>query len=748
MDGHRQAPTARKPESSAPPHPKSGTGSGEKENPLAAAIWVKSAVHAGGLVGGIGLRPADLPVLRKILDVLDGRRRLQELVVARVRQELHTAGIVQGIQDEEIQAAAVAFVEAVAAGSTEAFARKVAVGEAPEPGQDGYIEYVLNYRGRPHAELAGLSPNSRKRKRTVVHAQDALAVEHPPTEPKDGTSVKGEKLEPPAAAASRSVSEVAGANTTVSEDKLLAECDGMCEEDAEGWMRVVPQVILPKVDQVTGRIPESGISAADIAVIGDVTGGPGVASCETVFVGAGESGGTIEGSASIQARHLIVHGDAVGEGDGEGEEPTIQVDEYCVVEEIRNRSVEAGDILIAGDSHFARLEADEIIRVRGTLRGGVAQCGSFMEIVGDLGTEAGGSGTRIAVPAGSDTSRRDRRATATLNRHRSQVEALQQQLGDLEGRAQKRAKVDAYWAKLLEGEAPHPSGPLQIQTRTQHVEHCELQRQLTRHIAANEHAVQRLVEQLNPDEDGDIGAGSRDSTADDAGDGGGDSHAVAVAVGGSLYLDVAFEVAREMSREDEQLGVAYTHEGERLTDKTLRDVRSLLLAQVTAYREQQTAHLEERKKALEELHKGQAKKPKPPQMEDQVFTIPIAWSQTGEGEDEFATTVEASARALAPETVIVHSSARVKAPMQNVTVTVGGKGARATYGLAPNADKPGGWRDDTQVQEALAELTVQGVTALEVLQGQAAFPQEESRVGETPKERVDPAIAASTLNQL
>ena len=712
MDGPKKDKPPTTHAAPARPQAEPGAHEGDRENPLAAAIWVKSAVHAEGLVGGIGLRPADPGVLHKILEALDGPRRLQELVVARVRQELHTAGIVQGLQDEEIQAAAVAFVESVATGSSEAFARKVAIGEAPEAGQDGYIEYLLNYRGRSHAELAGLSPNSNKKKRTVVHADDVLAIEHPPTQPKDGTSVKGEKLEAPASPVTRAVGEVAGPRTVVVDDKLLAECAGMCEEDAQGWLRVVPQIVLPRVDQATGRIPESGISEADIAVVGDVAGGPGVASCETVFVGAREGDGTVEGNASIQAKHLVVHGGVVGEGDGEGDEPTIQVDEYCVVGEARNRSIEASDILIAGDSHFAHLEADETIRVQGTLRGGAAQCGELIEIVGDLGTDAGGSNTRIVAPSGSGTSRREKRATAVLNRYKSQLETLQQQLSDLEGRAQKRAKVDAYWAKLVEGETPQPRGPLQMQTRAQFDEHHEQQKKLTRQISANEHAMHKLAEQVEPSED------------DDTGDDTGESRAVAIAVGGSVFLDVAFEVRRQMGSEDEQLGVSFTHEGERVADKTLADVRSLLMAQVTAYREEQTAHLEERKKALEELHKGQSKKPRPPTMEDHVFTIPISWSADEEGEEEFSTTAEVSVRALAPEEVIVHSSARVKAPVQNVTVTVGSKGARATYALAPNSDRPSGWQDDTQIQEALGDLTIQGFTALEVLQGRAAFVQD------------------------
>ena len=342
----------------------SATSDNVEGDPLAAAIWVKSAVHAGGLVGGIGLKAVDVALLQSALVEPDGRGKLLKLVISRVHAELETAGIVHGLEEDGIAAAAQSLVEAVEAGSPDAFARKVAKGEAPEPGQGGYIEYLQNYRGVPFSELSELSPNSTEKKRTVVHANDVLAIEHPPTQPKDGTSVSGDRLPAPASSSSRSASEVAGPHTITDKDRVLAECDGLCEEDVQGWLRVVPEIVLAQVDQTTGRVPGAGISEANIAVIGSVSGGPGVATTEAVFVGAGEEEGAVEGSASIRAKHLIVHGAIVGDSEGEG--AGIEVDEYCAAREVRNRSIEAAHVLIAEDSHFAKLDAEQDIRVDGT----------------------------------------------------------------------------------------------------------------------------------------------------------------------------------------------------------------------------------------------------------------------------------------------------------------------------------------------------------------------------------------------
>jgi len=674
-------------------------GDGGDGDPLAAAIWVKSAVHAGGLVGGIGLKVVDVQVLQDALAGPDGEDRVVASVVSRVHDALQAAGIGYGVQEDQVEAAAQCLVEAAQAGSTDAFARKVAEGEAPEPGQAGYLEYLQNYRGLSFAELSSLPPNSPKKKRTVVHALDVLAIQHPPTQAKDGTGVMGEELPAPAAPAARPVSEIAGPNTVVDKDKVLAECDGLCEEDVEGWLRVVPEIVLERVDQTTGHIPEAGVSEASIAVIESVSGGVGVSSTEAVFVGTRKEEGAVEGSASVRAMHLVVHGAIVGEG--EGDTARIEVDEYCAAREVRNRSIEAAHILVAEDSHFALLNAEQEIRVDGTLRGGTAQCGASIEVRGDLGTEAGGSGTRIVVPAGPVASRKAKRATVLAGRYRAQGEELREKLDDLERRSQKRAKADAYWAKLAEGERPRPSGPLQAKTLKQFAETHEQRKTLERQMAGCQRAVQKLGEVEGNDEES------------------GGAAEIAVSVGATLYMDVAFEASRSIGEEDGELGVSFSLEGDRLAGKALADVKALLTKQVNEYREQQSGHIEERRKALEELHKGQSKKPEAPKMEDHTFTMPITWEERQEGEDAFTVTTEVKVRALEPGAVMVCNSARLKEPVQNVTVTVGGEGARATYRITPNAGAVVGWQGDDEVRQVLEGIVIRGAPATDLLAGEA-----------------------------
>lgn len=683
------------------PSAMAATGSPDEAQRTARAVKVRSAVHAGGLVGGVGLKPVDLPALQRILGQPDGRERLRQLVAARVRAELVTAGIVYGLQEESIEAAAHALVAQVESGSAAPIARRVAQGDPPEPARDGFIEYPLNHRGLPFARLAGLPPKSRQRKHTVVHARDTLAIEHPPTSAEDGTSVKGDRLPAAAQARAPSVAEVAGPHTVVEGPRLLAACDGLCEEDVDGWLRVIPEIVLPRVDPTTGRIPEAGVSEANIAVIEGVAGGPGIATTESVFVGTRPSGGTVEGHAAIQARHLVVAGGALGDSESDG--ARIDVDGWCVVRQVRNRAIDAAHILVAGDCDFARLDAGREIRVDGALRGGAARCGTFVEIRGDLGTEAGGSNTLIVAPTAGGGARRSKRTSDLVSHHRAEVADLRKGIDDLERRGQKRAKVDAYWARLLDGERPEPHGPVQLRAQSQFAEFDERRHALRRRLDASQRAVQKL--------------GELEEEGADAGDG--EAPAIRVTVGGALHLDVTFEVSRTMTTADEPLAVSFTLEGQRLAGQRLADVRAYLLQQVTAYREQQSEYLEERRKALEELHKGQSTKPEAPKMADRTFALPVTWEEEREGEDAFAATAEVSVRALQPDEAVVRTCARLKAPAHNATVAIGSQGARGTFALTPNRDVLRLWQDDGDVRQALGQIAIRGATAIDVLQGTA-----------------------------
>ena len=190
---------------------------------------------------------------------------------------------------------------------------------------------------------------------------------------------------------------MAGTYTVVSGNELLAACDGACEEDVSGELRVIPEIVVSRVYETTGRIPETGISQANMVVTGEVKGGPGVATSEHLFIGTQKEGGVVEGEASIQARSMILRGRLIGTS--EKHTASVEVEELCVVQEVRNRSISARRILIEEDSHFSRLDAEQEIQVDGSVRGGLILCRNYMQVCGDLGTEAGGSHTQVVLPA-------------------------------------------------------------------------------------------------------------------------------------------------------------------------------------------------------------------------------------------------------------------------------------------------------------------------------------------------------------
>ncbi|MCC7265373.1 MAG: DUF342 domain-containing protein, partial [Candidatus Latescibacteria bacterium] len=473
-------------------HPSANAKTLTPANPeLGAAIWVKSAVNADGLVGGVGLKPLDLRRLQETLARPGGQQELLEIVLARLGQSLAEAGIVHGVHDEELQAAAQAFVQAVAAGKSEALARRVAEGEAPQAGEPGWIEYPLNHRGMPFGRLAGLKPDSSEKRTQVVHAGELLAVFHPAKDPVAGTSVRGEALKLAAKGGAASLQQVAGEGTRCNGEQLVSEYDGLCEEDAAGGLRVIPQIRVPEVNVATGRIPGSGISEASIAVDGDLKGGVGVATSEQLFVGLRPQGAFIESNASVQAKNLVLRGTASG-AMGETGAP-IEVEDLCAVGEVVNRHLSARRILVTGKSSFARLEADEMIWIGVSLHGGLLSCRRLVQVSGDLGSTGGASATRVLLPQKEKRSRAQRRQAVALKKYREQLEALRLQLAELSGQCERRAKADPYWARLVKGEPVAPQGALQVNAYRQFGEYNERRANLERQLAAIGKAVRRLA---------------------------------------------------------------------------------------------------------------------------------------------------------------------------------------------------------------------------------------------------------------
>ena len=201
-------------------------------------------------------------------------------------------------------------------------------------------------------------------------------------------------------------------------------------------------------------------------------------------------GALIEASSAIQAKHLVLHGKAIGEG--EARPSPIEVEEFCILTSVTNRSIQAGHILVGGDAQFSKLNAEHDIRIGGALRGGVTQCRQDLQVFGDLGTEAGGSNTTVLLPAEGGVSVRQKKMVAALRQYKTQLEQIHDAESELKGRFEKRSKVDQYWAKLAEGERQPPNGPLQINTFRQFVEYLEQKRKLSAELAGVAKAVRRL----------------------------------------------------------------------------------------------------------------------------------------------------------------------------------------------------------------------------------------------------------------
>ena len=673
--------------------------------PLAAAIGARAAMHAGGLVGGIGLKALDPLLLRQELAELGGGARVGELATTRLHQALEAAGIVYGVREEEIQAAVDEFLDLLEAGEKAVVARRVAEGEAPEPGEDGWIEYPQNHRGRPFHELAGLTPNSPRKQVTIVRLHDVLAILHPAVAPRKGTGVAGETLSSSGPLPKgRSLDEVSGPNTVISGGQLVAACDGACEEDVRGHLRVVPEIVIANVDDRSGRIPEAGLSQANIVVTGRVRGGKGIATAENLFVGAGPEGGTIEGGAPIQASNLVLCGRVHGRR-GPDVAP-VQVEEICAVGEVVNRSVQAGSILIVGNSRFARLDGERDVRIGRDLVGGTVQCRTYLQVNGDAGTEAGGSNTRVTLPADSAADRRKKKVAAEAARHREQMAELQSRTDELEELSARREEADPYWARLVKGERVPPQGAHQIQVLRQFADYAEKKRRQEAQLRAIRDALRQL-------------AAERDAANGDHAGG------ATILVGGRLHLDVSFEIVREVSPVDGELRVNFVHEGNTYIGNTLEKARALLLRQVKAYREQHLPDLEEKRAAIDKMFEGRGRRPAGPELEDRTFELAVTWADEEVARDLEVRSV-VSVRAAEPQKAWVKNTARVKAPMERVKVEMQAEGARGRFSIEATVDEPAAWTEDPETTEELAGIAVRGVSAGALLRGEAEFGLEDA----------------------
>lgn len=663
---------------------------------LASAFVVKGAIHNQGLIGGIGLKVLQPDPLHSAVADRESKLILEKLVVTKIQDALQEAGISYGVKDEAVQQAVDDFVASLSAGDDSVITRKIAEGEAAEAGRAGHIEYPLNYKGHPFRELATLKANSSRKQCTVVHAQDVLAILQPPEKPKPGVAVTGEAIDAKEQPQKKgqSLEEIAGEGTVISSKNVLALSDGMCEEDAMGRLRVVPVIVVKQVDEASGAIPETGVSAANVEVVGDMRA-RGVATTETLFVGTESFDATIEGHAAVHARNMVLAGRAVGES--EGRTAPMVVDDICVLGEVVNRSISARRIYITRDCHFAHLDGEDGIWVDGNLRGGLVQCRNFLQVYGDLGTENGGSHTRISLPNEPVSAHHLRKIAKGLKKQKDQLQELQAQVEEIDKRAEKRAKCDEYWAKLLQGERCQPQGPLQMRSLQQFAEVAQKKHALERQIKGVKRELMRLL--------------GEKKEIDQMSQGPGDA---IIAIGGTLFLDVTFEVEGEMGKEDGDLQVNFEYDGIRFNKTSLSEARKLLLRQVNAYREKESANASDRQAAIDKMFEGQGKKPTAPQMEDKLFELHLNWAD-GDNAKEFEVQATLAVSAAEPAKVMVKNTARLHVAMERVQVQISSQGARANFALSTIDQPLGQWRQDADTRAELAGIAIGDKTALSLV---------------------------------
>lgn len=676
-------------------------GTGPPETALAYAV--KAAVYEGGLAAGVGLKILSPKPLRPQVATGEGRKAFKAQVLERIAEALSRAGVTQGEDGAAIEEAAEAFLAKVQEGSSELVARKVAQGEPPEPGQAGRLEYPLNPDSRTMHEVEGVPTGSRRRWLRLVHQGDVLVQRIPPSPGKAGRNVRGERLEPRPAEAEKPLADLCGPNTVLQEDRVLAECDGGCEENAAGQVRVIPEVEVADVDARTGDLPEAGISQTAILVRGSITAAHRVATSEALFVGVGKASGRVEEGARVSAGHLVVNGTIFGQQDGDGEgEGTIEAQGLCVARQVTGAGIVAGRILVCEDSRFAWLDADEAVQIDGDLVGGTTLCRRVVTVTGNLGSEKGGSRTRLVVPQEEGNSRRERRLGLAIHSQKKSLAELQQKLDALEAAVAKRARSSPFWASLAAGEERQPRNPVEANALRQFMDLSNEKKRLTRSVDDVRHTLRRLQDE------------GRDEAAAEA------STAVLIKVGGLYCLDAVLEAFGEVGEEDLDLQVTYAVEGKRFRNHALRDLRVMLAKQAGDYLQAQSGHIQERQAAIEEMFEGAEHKPSGPKVTHRRFTQAFEWS--GEGleavPDDMQLVTTAYVDSEDPHRLFVLTSASPRQPITGVELALVRNGVRMGLILTPLTGSVR-WQDDAAVAGELDGLAFRGVGARDFLNGAA-----------------------------
>jgi uncharacterized protein (DUF342 family) len=274
---------------------------------------VRAAVYKSGLAAGLGIKTSDPKTMADLLGDPGKAVIIKSLLRAQVDEEISRREISYGVKDEQIIAAIEEFLERASSGSDEMSTRIIAEGEPAEADSPGDLEYELNPGGQPIYTLGKADQIKSKCKVRQVKEKYVLVTHHPPESGKEGVDVRGEKVEPEHHSGDVSLKNIAGTNTEVNGNNVLASTTGVYREDEHGQVRVIQEMEVEEVNAITGDLPKAGVAETNFLVKQCVRSGFGIFTTEDVLVGQRNAPGTLEKGAPIRARNLIVHGQVAGE---------------------------------------------------------------------------------------------------------------------------------------------------------------------------------------------------------------------------------------------------------------------------------------------------------------------------------------------------------------------------------------------------------------------------------------------------
>lgn len=666
-------------------------------------VLAKMALYAKKMAAGLGLKPIGAPVLGKLLAHI-GQAELQRLIRQRIDLEMSRAEISYGVDESAVAEAVEICLQQILQGKTDMIARKIAVGDLPEAGNPARLEYLLNPDNKPMGHLENVPPISSRVWVKVVHKHDVIVQLVPAEDGKPGRNVLGERVEPPSVSGEPvHLSRIVGSNTAVEGNKLIATCEGACEENASGQIRVVPEIVVQNVDALSGSLPPGGTSQASIAVCGCVRAPYGVMTTENVFVGVGAQGGMVEKNAFVSAKNLVVNGTIQGVHDDSQKDSRVAIDveALCATKEIDGCLLRAGALLVGGDCRRAHLEIDESVRIDGDVVGCRVVCRQVFSVAGSLGSAEGGSHTRVVIPMDVGLSRRALRLDAEMARKQKDLAVLKEKQQQIQAENAKRAKKDAYWAGLLSGQAIPPKTPVEGQTLRQFREMGNVEKKLVRAIQES-----LLAMRLSKEKRAEI-----DGVADDV-------QEAVVQVGGQFFLDAAIEASYWVAEDEMDAKVTYAIDGKRYRNHALRDVLQVLSRQATEYAQAREESVAVRTEALDKMFEGREQRPSGPTIAHKAFELDLVWADV---EDEGASPLKLDCRAVVhtsePKKMKLVAVAALREVMRGVAIRVSREGARVKFALS--AGQVSRWRGDANAIGLLDQVVIRGLSGRRVLDGEA-----------------------------